>query len=100
MDYRDWNNCCNDGLGEYMGIIDPKCIEWGEWYDDPLDPCTQHRKCGAWGEDPGFFATEDNLGPGGTEQTPTDTVTLMYHPTKRGFVMGGILALIWIAYRK
>lgn len=90
-----------------MGIIgEPKCIEWGEWYDDPRDPCMQHRKCKEFGEiDQSllskFFATEDNLGPGGTEQTPTDTLTLTENsgPKYVGFVVGGILALVWIAYR-
>ena len=76
-------------------IGEPKCMEWGEWYDDVIDPCMQHRHCLEWEELP-EFSSEDNLGPGGTEQTPIDTVTLMYHETKRGFLMGGILALIWI----
>tara|TARA_B110001454_G_scaffold76950_1_gene74519 strand:+ start:1376 stop:1645 length:270 start_codon:yes stop_codon:yes gene_type:complete len=89
-----------------MGVIgEPKCIEWGKWYDDIINPCIQHRKCIGWEEDPGFlgfFATEDNLGPGGTEQTPTDTLTLTENsdPKYVGFFIGGILGLIWIAYRQ
>jgi hypothetical protein len=81
-------------------IGEPKCIEWGEWYDDNLDPCIQHRNCLEWDEDPGFFSTEDNLGPGGTEQTLTDPLTLLPQSSSmiRGFFMGGILGLVWIAY--
>ena len=84
-----------------MGIIGLKCIKWTEWEDDIFDPCTQHRKCLEWA-DPGFFATEDNLGPGGTEQTPTDTLTLTENsaPKYVGFFVGGVLGLIWIAYQK
>ena len=84
-----------------MGIIGLKCIKWTEWEDDIFDPCTQHRKRLEWA-DPGFFATEDNLGPGGTEQIPTDTLTLTENLAHKyvGFVLGGILGLIWIAYQK
>ena len=76
-------------------IEEPKCIEWGEWYDDNLDPCIQHRNCLEWDEDPGFFSTESILGPGGTEQTslpPSNSII-------QGFFMGGILGLVWITYR-
>ena len=76
------------------------------WYDDITNPCIQHRKCKEFGEPDQnflskFFATEDNLGPGGTEQTPTDTLTLTENsgPKYVGFFIGGILALVWIAYR-
>ena len=43
-------------------IGEPKCMEWGEWYDDVIDPCMQHRHCLEWEELPEFSA-EDNLGP-------------------------------------
>ena len=91
-----------------MGVIgEPKCIDWGEWYDDPRDPCMQHRKCKEFGEiDQSllskFFATEDNLGPGGTEQTPTEILTLLPQSsfdTLSGFIVGGLLGLAWITYR-
>lgn len=90
-----------------MVVIDQKCIEWGEWYDDPRDPCMQHRKCKEFGEIDDsllskLFATEDNLGPGGTEQTLTETLTLLPQSsfdTLSGFIVGGLLGLAWITYR-
>ncbi len=97
---RYWSNCSNDGLGECMGAIgEPKCIEWGDWHDDIMDPCIQHRNCLEW-EEPEEFSTESILGPGGTEQTPTDLLTLLPASNSiiRGFFIGGILGLVWIAY--
>jgi|ETNvirome_6_1000_1030641.scaffolds.fasta_scaffold00145_11 hypothetical protein len=101
MDYRHWSNCGIDGLGDCMGENgEPECLKWGEWYDDSLDPCIQHRKCIEWEEGFRPFSTESILGPGGTEQMPTDTLTLLPQANSiiRGFFIGGILGLVWIAY--
>ena len=79
-----------------MGELERECIKWDEWYDDDLNPCIQHRKCLEW-EDPndGFFSTESILDPDGTEQTLIDKPS----STVVGFFIGGILGLVWIAYR-
>jgi hypothetical protein len=82
-----------------MVEIDQKCIEWGEWYNHLMDPCRQERKCKKFSP---IFESETILGPGGTEQTPTETLTLLPQSsfdTLSGFIVGGLLGLAWITYR-
>ncbi len=79
-----------------MGELERECIKWDEWYDDDLNPCIQHRKC-LESEDPKdrSFSTESILDPTGAEQMPVDKPS----STVVGFFIGGILGLVWIAYR-
>ena len=73
-----------------MGVIgEPKCIEWSQWFDDARDPCIQYRKCEKFEEDNNLFLKAES----------SDTKLVTDGGSMIGFFLGGMLGLLWIAYR-